>query len=857
MLTSVQDSYGRTVNYGYTSGNLTSYTDADNNPWQYGYGAGLGLLTTLTDPLSQTYITNSYDSQGKATTQVALRQSNQSASYKALVNDYRSEEFGPYGDAAVYFYDRKSRTAMTGRSLSGSTNVDNRTSMTYDGQDHTTQSTDPDNYTTNYTYDGNNNLIQTTDPLNNPTVDAYDPSLSRLTGITDPLNHTVNYPYTDSAHPYSVTQTTTYPSTSLSINTYSAYAGPKGLVSSTVDGRNTTTSLSYTLSGSWISGISSMTGSHPPVQKTMDQVGRMTQLVDQKGSTYGLSYNKRDLVLTATDPFQKVTTNTYLGTGNLYTTTDRNGTITTYGYTPSGKVQSVAYPGNLNVGFAYDLGDKLTGMTDSLGSTTYGYDGYNRLSSLKDAQGSTVGYTYDAASNLTQLTYPDGKTVSYTYDALNRLSTVSINWLSETASYFYDNAGRLTGITQFNGTIVTPGYDNSNRLTSLNNKANGSIITGYTYNLDNNGNRTTINATGALPPANVAQNISYTYTATGNRLTNFSSTALAYDNDGQLQTEGPTSYTFDGAHRLTAYGTSSFSYDGANHRLKATRAGTANKYVYDASGNLLAEEDGNGNILMYFIYGKGFLAWVDSSGNVYCYHFDGNGNTVAVTDVNQKVVNKYSYSPYGLVEGRFELKPQPFTYVGQYGVYDESGGIYYMRARYYDANAKRFISEDPKGLDGGDTNLYAYVKNSPLMRIDPLGMCGLQEDYLGDALTAVAALAGVEAVGAVEGLVSSAAQLIRTAATPVSFFEGTQYGEKVLQQTEDGVGEFHSFPEAVTAFESSGTVSTITGADKAAYQMLEIPGSYLSSNGTWYNGNFQFIKDSSNIITHRMFVPGP
>ncbi len=410
--------------------------------------------------------------------------------------------------------------------------------------------------------------------------------------------------------------------------------------------------------------------------------------------------------------------------GRLDHVVDRTGNTTAFGYTPSGKVQSVAYPNGLNVGFTYDLHDRLTGMSDPMGNTTYGYDGHNRLLSVADAQNATVGYNYDPASNVTKITYPDGKTVSYTYDALNRISTVSIDWLSEIASYFYDAAGRLTGISQFNGTVVTPGYDNANRLTSLTNYSGSATITGYAYTLDNNGNRTRINATGALPPANVAQNISYNYTANGNRLTNLGSTALTYDAEGQLQSEGTASYTFDGAHRLTAYGTSSFSYDGASRRLKVTRGGVTKKYVHDASGNLLVEEDGTGKILKYFIYGKGLLAWVDASaGAVYCYHFDGNGNTVAVTDANQKIVNKYSYSPYGVIDGRIETQPQPFTYVGQYGVFDEGNGVYYMRARYYDANAKRFISEDPSRFDGGDVNLYAYVKGNPIMLNDPLGLC--------------------------------------------------------------------------------------------------------------------------------------
>jgi uncharacterized protein RhaS with RHS repeats len=35
---------------------------------------------------------------------------------------------------------------------------------------------------------------------------------------------------------------------------------------------------------------------------------------------------------------------------------------------------------------------------------------------------------------------------------------------------------------------------------------------------------------------------------------------------------------------------------------------------------------------------------------------------------------------------------------------------------------QRFISEDPIGLAAGDTNFYAYVGNSPLNAIDPLGL---------------------------------------------------------------------------------------------------------------------------------------
>ncbi len=45
-----------------------------------------------------------------------------------------------------------------------------------------------------------------------------------------------------------------------------------------------------------------------------------------------------------------------------------------------------------------------------------------------------------------------------------------------------------------------------------------------------------------------------------------------------------------------------------------------------------------------------------------------------------------------------------------------------MRARYFDAETGRFISEDPIGFAGGDFNLYAYVQNNPVNFIDPWGL---------------------------------------------------------------------------------------------------------------------------------------
>jgi RHS repeat-associated protein len=51
---------------------------------------------------------------------------------------------------------------------------------------------------------------------------------------------------------------------------------------------------------------------------------------------------------------------------------------------------------------------------------------------------------------------------------------------------------------------------------------------------------------------------------------------------------------------------------------------------------------------------------------------------------------------------------------------DEEAGIYFYRARYYDALKGRFLQRDPLDYESG-INLFEYAKSSPTNRVDPSG----------------------------------------------------------------------------------------------------------------------------------------
>jgi len=747
-ISSVIDSAGRSVSYTYdSSDNLTGYSDPEKKVWSHSYDTDHQILEEKT-PLNITKVKNTYDSMSRIMTQDMPRQGGVTAKYAFLFSEYWNMEAAPVPGQSDRFYlttfhydDKKREWAHLDATGFWTTSA-------FDGQDHVIWTTDillsEKNKGTGYTYDGNQNLIKTTDALGYSVSNTYDDRF-RLIDTTDPLGNTTNFSYDDKHHllktrdPLGNTITATYLAS--------------GLKDTTTDARETITRMTY---DPYYNPWTTRTGSHPEVTYTYDSIGRMTSLTDQEGATTTFAYDKRNLLLSKTDPLGRTTSFTYDDAGRMTRRTDRNSHTITYAYTPSDKVEKITYPDATTVNYTYNILDNLTSMQDATGTSNYTYDPVNRITSQTDSRGIVVHYIYDLAGNLTELTYPGDRKVLYTYDDLYRLKTVRIDWLNQEASYAYDEAGRLISLTNFNGTVTTYGYDSAGRPTTIDNaKSDGSTISSYRFTLDGNGNRTGVEQNEPLQTLLETKDTAFTYNEKKNRLLTAGNNAFGYDKEGQLSSGYEKNYTFDFEHRLKSIGEGiEFTYDGKGTRIRTTRDGVTTNYVYDAGGNLLAEADKDGNILRYYIQGKGLLAVVsETPTRMYCYHYNATGSTIAMTDEAQTVVNQYSYDPHGNILSQQEQIPQSFKYVGQYGVMAEPNGFYYMRARYYDPQVGRFVSEDPIGFDGGDVNLYAYVANNPVMGIDPEGTFNACGAAAGAAIGASAGPLGA-ALGAAIGTVA-------------------------------------------------------------------------------------------------------
>lgn len=112
----------------------------------------------------------------------------------------------------------------------------------------------------------------------------------------------------------------------------------------------------------------------------------------------------------------------------------------------------------------------------------------------------------------------------------------------------------------------------------------------------------------------------------------------------------------------------------------------------------------------------------DGNDNVEWCVYDGLGSVVATVDPSGNVLDSRKYDVYGATRGG-AASGTAHRFVGALGhPSDDETGLVYMRARYYDAAAGRFVSEDP-GRNGA--NWFAYASGNPVVMVDRTGRAAL------------------------------------------------------------------------------------------------------------------------------------
>ncbi len=229
----------------------------------------------------------------------------------------------------------------------------------------------------------------------------------------------------------------------------------------------------------------------------------------------------------------------------------------------------------------------------------------------------------------------------------------------------------------------------------------------------------------------------------------FGGATLAHDLNGNLTSDGSTTYTWDSRNRLSSLSatgmTASFQYDAVGRRLGKTVNGTTTAVLHNG---LDAAQETTGTTVRNILTGAGldeYLSHASSSGETRFALADALGSTIALVDASAAVVTEYTYEPFGATVATGAASENHAQYTGRE---NDGTGLYYYRARYYHPGLQRFISEDPfRGRDGG-WNAYAHATNRPLNFTDPLGLFNL----LVGANASAIGVTGVE--GSVGGFVN-------------------------------------------------------------------------------------------------------
>ncbi len=638
--TTFTDADGNTTTDTYTTaGNVAKETDGVGNTTSYTYNSNgtlaseqTGLTSSLTCPsgkICPTTTYNTYDSQGDLTEKTDALGNITTYSYDGAGNQTcRTDGLSYSSSTHTYCSSTQNYNCPSGATCPV-------TSSTYDAVGRLLTQTDPLNYTTQYTYDGDGNKTSETDGLSYnsstsmyycptgsscpETSDTYDANNQQLSE-TDPNNNTTTYTYDADGNQL----TETDPDGNQTLSHYDALDQQEsvqtGLNSSGACATGNTcptTSYEYDWDGNRITETDAR---GYQTDYAYDQADELTE------ETTGLTFEVHpyDDWMCATGDTCPTTYYTYDLAGNKTTVTDGNGSETVTAYDADNRQHTVTTglngSGTCTAGttcpvttYTYDNNGNQATVTDPDANETQSlFNADNQVSSVTSGLNSSgtcptgtptpvcpqTTYTYDNNGNkgsVTQAAETNTPTTTYTYYADGSLDTTS-DPMGNVTTDNYDNAGNLISEQTPQGT-TTSCYD-----------AGGELLATY-YSAATCGTGT--------------PDVSYTYDAAGNQLTN--STTGTYG-----QTTETTVYTNLEQPQSVATSEPISS--------SSTLTGTFD-YAYDEDGNVTERTYPDGTNVYYSFDNNDLECGVGSTSGSSCssgsnyvtYGYDGDDNVTTST----------------------------------------------------------------------------------------------------------------------------------------------------------------------------------------------------------------------------------
>ncbi|HNH81204.1 MAG TPA: RHS repeat-associated core domain-containing protein [Acidobacteriota bacterium] len=560
---------------------------------------------------------------------------------------------------------------------------------TYDKLGRVVQVKDASGAVRQIEYDENGNLITQIDPFGRVWRNEFD-VLNRLTRSIDPLGREeqVQYNFNDEV------LLTISPSGRIVRYDYDS----RGLVKSKIDPESNQVNFSY------------------------DSEGNLISIADKRGYTHSFQYDELGRLIEAQDPSGKSRRRTYDVEGNLKILIDRLGRQMEIEYDALNRPFIAHYP-DAEVTWEYDAAGRVIRLTDSQGGEIlYTFDDADRFVSEQTSTG-VIHYQYNQANQRTQLRIPGQSPVLYRYDEAGRIQ--SITQENNIFLYGYDLASRLTSIQRPNGIITTYSYDDVHRLKTLTHKNQSNQIVDdfhFSYTSDDEISAHFSSFTGINLPED--QNMGMADPM--NRINQLDTTIYSFDAIGQPMTKtderGITRFEWDTRGRLTRVTTPQnqeikYTYDAVGRRTQRQVGNMTTSFLYDGS-EVVADLKNDGKRVDYLNQLGTDQKLVQRENNQPPLFFLPNHqqSTIALTDSKGDITQRIRYEAFGKTQGSALTR---YTFTGR--EFEESTGLIYYRARWYDPQHGRFLTEDPLRFQAG-INFYTYTSNNPILLNDPFGL---------------------------------------------------------------------------------------------------------------------------------------